>query len=65
MADTTVDPSTATGGGDNYITEDPEANARATGPKYLALHVPNFSNNLHSYLCLGADSTWRDDRVKI
>jgi hypothetical protein len=58
MGSTTVDPTTS--GEDGYITEDPSL---AAGKKYLALHVPNFSHNLHSYLCLGAATQWFDDAV--
>ncbi|HEY1692679.1 MAG TPA: hypothetical protein VGG39_10990 [Polyangiaceae bacterium] len=31
------------------------------GKKYLALSVPNYQNNLSSYLCLGSDPEWRND----
>ncbi len=34
---------------------------RNEGQKYLALSVPNYQNNLNSYLCLGSDPEWRKD----
>jgi hypothetical protein len=66
MSGTTVDAATGEAGD---INEDAEPSPGvATGPKYLALHVPNFSNTgalptdgLHSYLCLGADRQWFND----
>jgi hypothetical protein len=56
MPSTIVDPPSA--GEDSYISEDPSL---SSGKKYLTLHVPNFSQNMHSYLCLGAVPQWFTD----